>query len=82
MRHQGTVHNTLIFMISDLEETNASWLDHAKIQGNHPLLHLILNWEIPSVIFGCSVYEPLPDALGGIFGALQSFDWGKFSLVK
>jgi hypothetical protein len=70
-------------MISDLEETNASWLDHAKIQGVHPLLKLILDWEFPVVIFGCcSVYEPKSDALDGFFGTLQPFDWQKFSLVN
>ncbi len=70
----------MIFMLSDLEETYAPWLDHAKIQGVHPILHLILTWEIPVVIFGCgSVYEPNPDCWGGIFGKLQNFEWLDFA---
>lgn len=79
LRHQGTVSDSLIFMITDLEETYEPWLDHAKIQGVHPILKLIRSWEIPAVIFGCgSVYEPLPDSLSGIFGSLHSFDWSAF----
>jgi hypothetical protein len=79
-RSHGTADNSLIFMITDLEETYAPWLEHAQIQGIHPILNLILNWEIPVIIFGCgSVYEPRPDSLGGIFGTLQTFDWQHFA---
>ena len=61
-------------MVSDLEETYAPWLEHAKINGEHPLLNLISSWEIPVVIFGCgSIYEPPAVALGGVFGKLKTF---------
>lgn len=80
MRHHGTAQNSLIFMITDLEETYAPWLEHAKIQGVHPLLNLILSWDIPVVIFGCgSVYEPHPDSLEGVFGKLQPFEWSQYA---
>lgn len=75
-KYQSTAHNTFIFMITDLEETNAPWLDHVKIQGEHPLIRLILDWEIPTVIFGCgSVYEPIE----GIFKDLYPFERQKFT---
>lgn len=49
----------LIFMLSDLEETYAPWLEHAQIEGLHPLQHLVSKWEIPTVIYGRgSIYEP------------------------
>ena len=80
MRHHGTAQNSLIFMITDLEETNAPWLEHAKVQGVHPIVNLILSWEIPVVIFGCnSVYEPHADSWGGTFGTLQAFNWQNFA---
>lgn len=76
MRHHGTARNSFIVMITDLEETHAPWLEHASIQGIHPILKLILSWEIPVVIFGRgSVYEPHPDSLGGVFGELRTFEW-------
>ncbi len=83
MRFQGTAQNSLIFMISDWEETYAPWLDHAKIQGVHPIQSLILNCEFPVVIFGRgSVYEPSPNSLGGIFGSLQAFNWQNFTKLS
>jgi hypothetical protein len=76
MSHHGTPQDSLIFMITDLEETYAPWLEHAKVQGVHPILKFVLDCEIPVVVFGCgTVYEPRPDSLGGIFGILQAFKW-------
>lgn len=70
---------TLLFMITDLEESDARWLEHAKVQNNHPILHLILSWSVSTVIFGNgSVYEPQSDALGGVFGKLHPFEWQSF----
>lgn len=79
-RYGGTAHDSLIVVVTDLEETHAPWLEHAKIQGVHPILKLILDWEIPTVILGCgSVYEPHATSLGGVFGKLYPFDWLSFA---
>jgi hypothetical protein len=79
MKQESLAFRRERFKITDLEETYEPWLDHAKVQGVHPILKLIQSWEIPVVIFGCgSIYEPLPESLGGIFGSLHSFDWPTF----
>jgi hypothetical protein len=79
-RHQGSIQNSLLFMITDLEETYAPWLEHAQVQGNHPILNLLLSWEFPTVIFGSgSVYEPRPECLNGAFGSMNRFDWPQFA---
>lgn len=76
MHHKLDPDRCLIFLNSDIEETYSPWLEHANIQGLHPILRLIISWEIPTVILGCgSIYEPGPDSLGGIFGSLQTFNW-------
>ncbi len=77
--HQGIASSSLIFMLTDLEETYAPWLEHASIQGVHPIRKLILSWDLPVVVFGCgSVYEPDPSSFGGVFGTLSPFDWTNF----
>jgi hypothetical protein len=76
LKHGGTAENSVIFMITDLEETNAPWLDHIKIEDEHPILHFVLTRKIPTVVFGSgSVYEPKE----GIFGKLQEFSWENFA---
>jgi hypothetical protein len=79
VRHQGTPQNSLLFMVTDLEETYAPWLAHASIQGIHPLLQFILDCEFPTVLFGAgSVYEPHPTAWNGVFGQLAPFNWENY----
>jgi hypothetical protein len=80
LRHRHKADSTLLFMITDLEETYEPWLEHVKIQGRHPILNLVLSWDIPTVIFGCgSVYEPHSNSLGGVFGSLLPFNWQTFT---
>jgi hypothetical protein len=80
MRYGETIHNALIFMVTDLEETYAPWLEHPQIQEVHPLVSFVLSCEVPTVIFGCgSVYEPHSNSFNQFFGKLQSFDWPSFA---
>jgi len=59
VRNHHGAHDSFIIMVTDLEETYAPWLEHAQIQGRHPLVNLILSRDIPTVILGCgSIYEP------------------------
>lgn len=74
LRHNGIAQNSLICMVTDIEETHEPWLEHAKIQGVHPIRKLLLEWEIPVVILGCgSIYQPDHSSLKGIFGKLNPF---------
>jgi|GEM_PF-786982 len=74
LKHGGTPENSLIFIVTDLEESYAPWLDH--IAGAHPLRQLILDWKISTVIFGAgSVYEPW----NRTFAKLRPFDWKAFA---
>lgn len=83
LKYGGDPSNTIIFIISDLEEMYEPWLDHEHFEEkNHPLTGFILSRKIPTVIFAPgTVYEPLPSALNQAFGMLQPFDWEKFKRI-
>jgi hypothetical protein len=78
-KHGGDPSNTIILILSDLEELHKPWLEHDEFQGQHPIQGLITSRKFPTVIFAPgTVYEPHTSALDGMFGQLQRFDWLAF----
>ena len=78
-KHGGDPSNTIIFVISDLDEMYEPWLNHDKFEGTHPIMGFVLSRKFPTVIFSPgTVYEPPASTLDQRFGALQQFDWEKF----
>lgn len=81
-KHGGNPSNSIIFVISDLDEMYEPWLNHDKFEGNHPIQGLVLSRKFPTVIFSSgTVYEPTASSLNQAFGALRSFDWEEFKLM-
>lgn len=79
VKHKGNSSNTMIFVISDLDEMYAPWLNHDQFEGNHPLLSFVLSRQFPTVLFASgSVYEPSESALNKNFGKLRPFNWEEF----
>jgi hypothetical protein len=79
IKHGGDPSNTIILLVSDLEEMHQPWLEHDEFQGQHPILGLITSRKFPTVILAPNtVYEPPASALEGMFGKMQSFDWKAF----
>lgn len=79
-KHGYNETNSIIFIISDLEEIYEPWLSHDKIKEEHPILRFILTRKIPTVVFGpSSVYEPEASSLGGAFGKLNHFNYDRFN---
>lgn len=78
-KHGGNPTNTIIFVISDLDEMYEPWLDHDKFECNHPIQGFVLSRKYPTVIFAPgTIYEPSASFLNQTFGMLQPFDWEKF----
>jgi hypothetical protein len=78
-KHGGDPSNTIVFIISDLDEMYEPWLNHDKFEGAHPIMGFVLSRKFPTIIFSPgTVYEPPASALNRRFGALQPFDWEKF----
>lgn len=82
-KNGGTPSNSLILVISDLDEMYEPWLNHDTFQGKHPILGFVLSRKIPTIIF-CpgTVYEPDTSSLEHVFGKLRAFDWDEFSSQK
>ena len=79
LKRNVPLDNSLILIITDLEETNEPWFDHVRIEGLHPILHFVKTRKIATVVHGSgTVYEPDPTALAGVFGKLGIFAWEKY----
>ncbi len=80
LKYGRTYANTLVFVISDLDELYEPWLNHDEFRGNHPILGFVISRKIPTVVFSPgTVYEPPSTSLDGVFGKLKIFDWTVFS---
>lgn len=78
-KHGGTPSDTIVFVISDLDEMYEPWLKHDKFQGQHPILGFVTSRKFPTVVFTPgTVYEPHANALDGVFGQLSCFEWSAF----
>lgn len=78
-KHGGTPSDTIVLVISDLDEMYEPWLKHDKFQGQHPILGLVTSRKFPTVIFvPGTVYEPSASTLDGVFGQLSRFGWSAF----
>jgi len=78
-KYGGDPSNTIVFIISNLDEMYEPWLNHDKFEGAHPIMGFILSRKFTTVIFSPgTVYEPPASALNQRFGVLQPFDWEKF----
>lgn len=83
VKHSGTAANSLIFILSDLDEMYEPWLNHDEFQGKHPILGFVLTRKIPTIVFSPgTTYEPDASSLNGTFGKLKAFDWLDFSRQK
>jgi hypothetical protein len=51
LKHGGNASNTIIFILSDLDEMYEPWLNHDLFEGKHPLEGFVLSREIPTVLF-------------------------------
>ena len=80
IRHGYNEANSLIIIVTDLEEVFEPWLSRHKIQGDHPIENFIKKRKLSTVIFSpASVYEPELTALNGVFGKLNKFEWELFN---
>lgn len=80
LKYDRNASNTLIFVVSDLDEIYEPWLNHDEFQGNHPILGFVISRKFPTVIFSPgTVYEPPETSLDGTFGRLKAFNWTVFS---
>lgn len=75
VKHGYNHSNSIILIITDMQDVYEPWLLHDKDSGTHPIHDFVLNTKFPLVIYGPTLYEPD----NGIFANLNHFDWSKLS---
>jgi hypothetical protein len=79
LKHGFDETNAIIFLVTDLEETDAVWLDHDPVEGKHPIDFFVTSVRISTILFGRhSVYESDSELLK----KLPLFSLEKFNQIR